>query len=86
MLQGFKMFHVTVRAIENAESVSLLLAHGADPAVPDNQVYTFRQPEALTISITNKSFGMTLRDMINKKLQQFLAVEAKSCHAGMYSQ
>jgi hypothetical protein len=33
------MLQVTVRAIENAESVSLLLAHGADPAILDNQVY-----------------------------------------------
>ena len=43
MLQGSKMFDVTVRVIKNAESVSLLLAHGADPAVQDNQVYVFRQ-------------------------------------------
>ncbi len=33
------MLLVTVRAIKNAESVSLLLAHGADRAVRDNQVY-----------------------------------------------
>ena len=33
------MLLVIVRAIKNAESVSLRLAHGADPAVPDNQVY-----------------------------------------------
>ncbi len=32
-LQGFKMLLVTVRAIKNAESVRLLLTHGADPAV-----------------------------------------------------
>ncbi len=30
------MLLVTVRAIKNGESVSLLLAHGADPAVLDN--------------------------------------------------
>ena len=67
------MFHVTVRAIENAESVSLVLAHCADPAVPDNEVYTFRQPEALTMSVNSESIGMTLRDMINKELQQSLS-------------
>ncbi|KAL0034804.1 hypothetical protein WJX77_007902 [Trebouxia sp. C0004] len=38
---GFKVLLVTVRAIKNAESVSLLLA--PDPAVQDNQVYTLRQ-------------------------------------------
>lgn len=37
------MLLVTVRAIQNSESVSLLLAHGADPAVRDNQVYAYRQ-------------------------------------------
>ncbi|KAA6425893.1 MAG: hypothetical protein FRX49_04268 [Trebouxia sp. A1-2] len=36
--RGFKMLLVTVRAIQNSESVSLLLAHGADPAVRDNQI------------------------------------------------
>ena len=37
------MVDVTVRAIKNAESVRLLLAHGADPYLPDNQVYIFQQ-------------------------------------------
>ena len=51
------MVHVIVRAIKNGESVSLLLAHGADPAVPDNQVYIITK--ALTVSVYSKSFGMT---------------------------
>ena len=51
------MFDVTVRAIKNGESVSLLLAHGADPAVQDNQVYIITK--ALIVSVYSKSFGMT---------------------------
>ena len=57
MLQGSEMVHVIVRAIKNGESVSVLLAHGADPAVPDNQVYIISK--ALTVSVYSKSFGMT---------------------------
>ena len=72
------MFDVTVRAIKNGESVSLLLAHGADPAVQDNQVYIITK--ALTVSVYSKSFGMTWSDSTP------LAVEAQACHDSVHSQ
>ncbi|DBB17864.1 TPA: hypothetical protein ACH3X3_002881 [Trebouxia sp. C0006] len=55
--KGFKMLQVTVRAIENAESVSLLLAHGADPAILDNQGCT-------AISLAEHSNCANISDML----------------------
>ncbi|DBB17866.1 TPA: hypothetical protein ACH3X3_002883 [Trebouxia sp. C0006] len=55
--EGSKMFDVTVRAIKNGESVSLLLAHGADPAVQDNQGCT-------AISLAEHSQCASISDML----------------------